>query len=263
MVARTPPITAEEALVALNALGLPATANSANALVSRMESVKITADGPRNAAVLAAVRFRHDMDQFNALLREQIRPMPRAKWQADYGFSSVERGLQSFAEDYGLNLVPDYQRGHVWTQEQQEHFVEAVLRGTLASSLLVIQFNAPHWEEYDYQGDLPRQVECVDGLQRLSAVRRFMNEEIRAFGRLASEYEGSEYDPQRRNFGLKFAVHTFQSRAELLQFYLDINKGGTPHTAAELDRVAGLLAVAKGSSPSSNPQADSGAPSLG
>lgn len=147
----------------------------------------------------------------HAALRAEIRPMPRSKWQADYGFNGIERALAGFAEDYGLNLEPDFQRGHVWTPTQ-ERFVETIVHGTLASSGLVIQFNCPHWERDDYAGDLPREMQCVDGLQRLTAVRRFMAGQIRAFGRTVEAFDGAEFSMKRTLYTLKFAVHTFQSR---------------------------------------------------
>lgn len=37
------------------------------------------------------------------------------------------------------------------------------------------------------------------------------------------------------------AIHTFTRRADLLQHYLDLNTGGTPHSAEEIARVRGLL----------------------
>ncbi|CAE6823668.1 hypothetical protein R70006_06329 [Paraburkholderia domus] len=240
-----PGITAEEVLVALGEIGHDATAARANEMSRRMDHVRLPPDARRADAIRHEVRTWIDLEQRNTALRAIIRPMPRAKWQADVSFNSIERQLATFHGDYGLNLVPDYQRGHVWTQSQQERFVEAVMRGSLASGQLVIQFNAPHFEDYSYKGDLPREIQCIDGLQRLTAVQRFMAGEIRAFDRIVDDFVGTEYDPKRTIFGLKFAIHTFLTRAELLQFYLDLNSGGTPHSSAELDRVAGLLAAAR------------------
>lgn len=183
-----------------------------------------------------------------AVLDAKVRKLPRSKWQADYSSNGLERSLESLARDYGgIDLTPDFQRGHVWTQLQQVRYIESVYRGTVSSSSMLIQFNAPHWENWDYQGDLPRQMQCIDGLQRLTAVRAFMADKIRAFGYLASELKGTPYDPYRPNaIMLKIAVHTFQTRVELLQYYLDVNSGGTPHAPGEIERVQGLLAAAQG-----------------
>ncbi|WP_454727770.1 MULTISPECIES: DUF262 domain-containing protein [Cupriavidus] len=186
-----------------------------------------------------------DADEL-AALTAKIRPMPRSKWQADFGIRDMERTLSNFEADYGLNLEPDFQRGHVWTQAQQERYIEAVIRGAVSAATLLIQFNAPHWENHDYRGDLPCEMQCIDGLQRLSAVRAFAVDGIRAFGYLASELDHTPFSIRRAgNVMLKFAVHTFQTRAALLQFYLDLNAGGTPHAGSEIARVRRLLADAK------------------
>lgn len=43
-------------------------------------------------------------------------------------------------------------------------------------------------------------------------------------------------------------VFNIASRADLLQFYLDLNSGGVVHTPEELSRVGGLLDEARASS---------------
>lgn len=248
----------EDVLIALQVLGVPATVERAADICARMPSLPLRADLSHDRLVLEAVAARLESEERNRALSALVRPMRRAKWEVDFGFGSVERGLTSLASDYGLNLDPDFQRGHVWNQSQQERFIEAAMRGQLASGQLVIQFNSPTFDDPDYQGDLAREMQIVDGLQRLTAVRRFMANEIPAFGLYAGDYAGSDFDPTRMTYRLKFAVHTMQSRAELLQFYLDLNEGGTPHSQAELARVRGLLEQARKGYP---PAPDSGSSS--
>lgn len=172
--------------------------------------------------------------------------MPNAVWTCDFTLNYLEKGLEGFAKDYGAcNLIPDFQRGHVWTREQQERFIEALIRGTLPVSCMLIQFNCPHWENHDYRGDLPREVQCVDGLQRLTALRKFLRGEIKAFGMAVDAFKGTRFDVCRPSYAVKFAMHTFQTKVELLQFYLDLNDGGTPHSQAEIARVRAMLNAAR------------------
>jgi len=177
------------------------------------------------------------------LLDEIIRPLPRARYEVDHSFSYVEKALLGYADGSSLDLVPDFQRGHVWTQEQQERWIEAVLRGAISSAGLTIQFNAPDWNQIEssVDSDLQKCVVCIDGLQRLTAIRRFVAGEIRAFDRTADQFDGTSYDIRRYRF--KVAVHNFQTRADLLQYYLDINTGGTPHSDEEIERVRAMLDV--------------------
>lgn len=179
----------------------------------------------------------------DAALMALIRPLPNAIWTADFPLNSLEGGLDSFAKDWGgCNLEPDFQRGHVWNREQQERYVEAMYRGTLPSSGLLVQFNCPHWDDENYQGDLPREVQCIDGLQRLTALRKFLKGEINAFGMPVQEFTGTRFCAQRSRFFVKFAMFSFGTKAELLQHYLDINAGGTPHSAEEIARIREMLA---------------------
>lgn len=178
----------------------------------------------------------------DAELAAIIRPLSTARYEVDYDFKYVEHALAGYAQDYGLNLDPDFQRGHVWSRPQQEHFIENVLRRVVASSGLTIQFNCPHFDDHDYAGELPREMQIVDGLQRLTAVRAFMAGAINAFGMPISGFANSSFDPARRQFfRLRFAVHTFATRRELLSHYLALNAGGTPHSSSEIDRVRALL----------------------
>lgn len=130
----------------------------------------------------------------------------------------------------GLDMDPDFQRGHVWTEEQQIRFVEYALRG--GRSGRDIFWNNPTW-----MGKWTQPTVLVDGKQRLNAALRFMHNEIPAFGYHYKEWSGRL--PSAANF--TFHVNTLKTRAEVLRWYLDINAGGTPHTKEELDRVRGLL----------------------
>ena len=49
-------------------------------------------------------------------------------------FGHIERWIQTQFEEAQLQLVPDFQRGHVWRTEQQISFIEYILRGERWSS---------------------------------------------------------------------------------------------------------------------------------
>lgn len=175
-----------------------------------------------------------------------IRPLPRAVYATDIPWGYLEESLQRYGNDWGgLDLEPDFQRGHVWSAAQQQHFIENVMRRVVTDAGLVVQFNCPHWDTEPISTDLPRGLQCIDGLQRLTAIRAFMRGEVRPFGLSLGDFDGTSYAPRRSLYRIRLAVHAFQSRAELLTYYLDINAGGTPHGANELDRVRRLLAASQ------------------
>ncbi|MEY2161403.1 DUF262 domain-containing protein [Rhodanobacter sp. FW106-PBR-LB-2-11] len=144
-----------------------------------------------------------------------------------------------------VELEPDFQRGHVWSTDQQRHFIENVLRGVVDQAGLALRFNAPAWDHAP-TGDLGATVQCVDGLQRLTAVRRFLAGEVKPFGLPVQVFDATPFQVTgaSNRFRFRVMVYTFQNRADLLQHYLDLNGGGTPHSDAELERVRVLLRTA-------------------
>lgn len=179
-----------------------------------------------------------------------VRPMPTAAYTSDWIISGLEKTLERMALDQqeaggSFELEPDFQRGHVWTGAQRAAFIESLLR---QSAPVRILFNCPGWSRSSRgsggPGDIPENTfQCIDGLQRLTAVRKFMAGEFTVFGGLsAQDLKGSPFDLGR--YRLQMAVYEFTSRADLLGFYLRLNEGGTPHSPEELARVRELLAVA-------------------
>lgn len=154
-------------------------------------------------------------------------------YEVNIPLTSIERTLSSWNEDYGVELNPDFQRGHVWTEEQQIAYVEFLLRG--GATAKVIYFNSPAFGSYKKLKD--ETIVCVDGLQRLTACLRFVRDEIKVFGYRFSEFEGSP----RVMSDLKFNVNSLETRAEVLEWYIQFNSGGTVHTDEEINRVKKLL----------------------
>ena len=157
-----------------------------------------------------------------------------AYYQIDVPLPHLERQLADYQENYGLDLDVDFQRAHIWTTDQQTAFVEHLLRGGQGSNL--IRFNRPGWPRQQERQAAPMLL--VDGKQRLTAVLRFLRDQLPVFGHTRRQYE----DPLPLTKGaLRFMVNNLPTRASVLQWYLEINEGGTPHTAAELQKVRRLL----------------------
>lgn len=78
----------------------------------------------------------------------------------------------------------------------------------------------------------------VDGLQRLTAFIKFLNNEIPIFG---TYYKDFEDRPRMSNDMLKFNVNDLQTRAEVLRWYIEMNSGGVVHSDKEIERVKEML----------------------
>jgi hypothetical protein len=169
---------------------------------------------------------------------DDIPQFPHAAYEIDVSWMELERHLARWSEAYKLNLEPEFQRAHVWTAAQQTAYVEYQLRGGEVGKLII--FSHPNWNSPASHGAA---VEIVDGKQRLEAVRAFLRGDVVAFGRTFQQFRGR---PDLFRHGFRWRVVSLNSRADLLQLYLSINAGGTPHTAAELNKVRGMLARAAG-----------------
>lgn len=152
-------------------------------------------------------------------------------WECDYSLPSFVRFIEE-EQTKGLQMNPDFQRGHVWTEEQQIAYVEFLLRG--GRTARTIYLNNSGWNKM--AGD-DEQYVCVDGLQRSTAIIRFVKGEIKAFGYYFDEFEGSARIMQ----GVKININDLKTRREVLQWYLEFNSGGTPHSKEEINRVKELL----------------------
>lgn len=164
---------------------------------------------------------------------KDIPMFPRHGYQVDVAWRDLLGFVDQHVREESLDLAPDFQRGHVWVEEQRIRYVEYVLRGGEGGKDLC--FNRPGWssgEEGPYQ--------ILDGLQRLTSAMMFMRGELPAFGRRLHEWTGS-----LRNYaGFKWCIFELPTRADVLRYYLDMNAGGTPHSEAEISRVRVLLAAA-------------------
>lgn len=171
---------------------------------------------------------------------EDIRKFTRsANYCVTIEWIYLERQIESESTQHGakLDLEPDFQRAHVWDMNKRARYVEYILRN--GQSARDIYFNCAGWMQ-DFRGPYV----CVDGKQRIEAVRSFMRNDFPVF---FPEFGGETYfgDFTDRLRGahcyFNWHVNDLATRAEVLQWYLDMNSGGVLHTPAELNRVRKLL----------------------
>ncbi len=166
---------------------------------------------------------------------QKIPQLKRSHYQITIPLKSLQRTLDGYEQDQleagdTFELNPEFQRGHVWTESQQIAYVEWLLRG--GDSGLDIYFNHTGWDN-SYHGDMV----CVDGLQRLTACLAFLDNTIPAFDCYYDDFDGVLRDMSTY---LTFHIGSFNEK-EVLEWYLEMNSGGTPHTEQELDKVRDML----------------------
>lgn len=166
-----------------------------------------------------------------------FKDIPKMTRQANYSVNVSWDYLQDCLERWTnqkktakLDMDPDFQRAHVWTREQQIAYVEFKLRGGSGSN--VILFNCKR-----RMGVFSGPFVLVDGKQRIEAVLAFLRGDIPAFGHYFSEFEGRVPS----NVDFVFQVNDLDTREQVLQWYLELNTSGTPHTKEEIEKVCRML----------------------
>lgn len=187
----------------------------------------------------------------STLTRDKLaaRMMPHAAYEVDIPWQHLERHLADELKA-GLDLDPDYQREHVWTEDQRVAWVEHVLTGGEFGKLILVGHTGTRAHAADASGRIP-DYSLVDGKQRMATVRRLLRDDLAVFPdpEKPEGYVWSEIadDLKRIYIGrFQWRLVVVPTRADLLRLYLKLNAGGTPHTRQELARVEQLLEQERG-----------------
>lgn len=151
-------------------------------------------------------------------------------WECNFDIDGVWDWINRESVELGLDMNPDFQRAHVWTERQQRYFIEYFLRGGKTGR--VLYFNHEGWGG-TYEGEFV----IVDGKQRCEAVRKFIANELKAFGHYFRELG----NPRMIHNSFRINVNNLKTRAAVLNWYLEMNTGGTPHSQAEIGKVLSML----------------------
>lgn len=171
-----------------------------------------------------------------------INAIPICPYSVDVDFDELEHILERYSKrEGGLHLNPDFQRGHVWTEEQQISYIENFIRGAVGDTGRTITFTCSDFQGFRNKDSDIIGFYVVDGLQRLTAVQRFMNDEFKVFHHIDGGvnkdfFKGTGFRINGLK-GLCFNVFRMQSKKEVLDYYIAMNSGGTVHTDAEIKRV--------------------------
>ena len=153
-----------------------------------------------------------------------------ANYQVSIPLIYLQKTIDDYILRHELNLNPDFQRHHVWDTGRREAFVEYILRGGTSAKRLY--FNHPGWM-HSFEGEFV----LVDGKQRLTSLLMFLNNEIQVRETFYKDFE----DKLSPLTDIIFCVNDLKTRAEVLQWYIDINAGGIVHTDEEIEKVRALL----------------------
>lgn len=165
---------------------------------------------------------------------KRFTPMPN--YRVTMGWDYMEKWIEE-QQKWGMDMNPEFQRAHVWSEEQQRRYVEYILKGGASGREV-------YWNQEGWMDGFTGMMCLVDGKQRIEAVRRFMNNEFGIFaatdnpsGNIRSSYE--RIMPLDASFN--WNINTLKTYKEVMRWYIDLNDGGIAHTSEEIEKVRELL----------------------
>jgi len=153
-------------------------------------------------------------------------------YSLNYHILGSMEDIPGFGEDFNDLLkygIPKFQRdNNKWSEEMQIAFIENVVEGYRPTITLFTFDSIYHKISYS-------RCWILDGLQRLTAIIKFLNGEIKAFGRTYEELR--EFSPIKLTgyFEGYVRIYRFQSMPDVIDFYISINKNIT-HSEEDIQK---------------------------
>lgn len=131
----------------------------------------------------------------------------------------------------------DYQREYVWTEKEQQGFFKNLLSGYPIGHVSLSEM--PYSDDYEYV------YEVVDGKQRLTTIKMFLNNEIP----IIIENKKYFYADLSKQEQRKFKSHLVpaiilidsKNKKEKIQFFYDINFSGVQQSEEHKHKIEELL----------------------
>lgn len=175
-----------------------------------------------------------------------IQPLDRPAYSCDFAMLKARKSLVGLLENADqLEMIPDFQRGVVWSEEKQIYFVECMLRNLLPKSAYNLTFNMPNFFKTSTKPSLNptkyQNLVCIDGLQRFTAIENFVLGKYKVFDNQigVEDLRFTSFDLRNKTFTIN--VFEYDNTADILNLYLNMNTGGIAHADSEIVRVKTLL----------------------
>lgn len=132
-----------------------------------------------------------------------------------------------------FNCVPEFQReNNKWNEEMQIKFIENIIMG-FKPVLMFYQIS----NSSQYNPNVPAKI--IDGLQRLTAIYRFFNGEIKAFGYSIDDLIKNKIISNMRQ-QIILNIYCFNNEKEAIKFYIEMNENIT-HSKEDIEKAKKYL----------------------
>lgn len=131
----------------------------------------------------------------------------------------------------GLDSAPDFQRDYVWTEDDQQRYLDSLMAGRDLGRFIIV--NRPY----------PQADVVLDGKQRLNCLMLFLRSEISWRGVFWHEMSpGDRSRLEDRVVQVAKVDEGSYTKADLLRIFLEVNAGGVPQSDEHLAHVRQMLA---------------------
>lgn len=167
-------------------------------------------------------------------------PFKRSRYTVTLRLKSSIKSILNYTHADGTHIelnkvfeaVPNFQRDNdKWNSDMKSSFIQNLLMGCKTDLFL-------------YEVGDKGMVDCkiLDGLQRITAIYGFLNNEVLAFGKTFDELKASHVLIGFRDAVFNLHVFRFDSEREAIQYYIDINENIT-HSQEDIARAKYFLSL--------------------
>jgi hypothetical protein len=153
-------------------------------------------------------------------------------------YKLIQLGVHPSEKNNDKYIVPDYQRSLVWSLENKQNLIYAVMNGSPIGEFIFSKKTVDTKDDYYHEWTI------IDGQQRINTLRDFVANKFQdKDGRFYKDYSYREMIYLFEDFD-NFSAFYIEDLTELEQvkIYLSKNLGGVVHTDEEIQRAKDFLA---------------------
>lgn len=153
----------------------------------------------------------------------------------NYGlYFLIELGVKDNKDQY---IIPDYQRELVWTTENKQNLIYAIMNGSPIGEFIFAKDTVDTKTEYYHKWIV------IDGQQRINALKEFvLNTFADLDGRYFKDYSYREMTYFLENYtNFNFVSIKNLSLKEQVEIYISKNIGGVVHSNEEIEKAKSFL----------------------
>jgi hypothetical protein len=142
---------------------------------------------------------------------------------------------------FGIDMNPEYQRGNVWTEEQQVKLIDSIYSNINIGSFVLVE--KKWFENYNVVSDM---YEILDGKQRLTAIIDYVSSKFTYRGKYyheLSEYTRSKFENQQILIGMMKLSKKDDSynRKQVIKQFIRLNECGTSMEKSIIDKAKEIV----------------------